>query len=183
MVSTRSRTVSLATVAVLFALPTTAVPADGNREQVDTGQYELRVDEIRSCDPGSGAATNPAAKPATRRIWVGASVQVKSKVNELFITARDFSLERDGIILQARHVDPPELARCKPLLAAKQLTPKQTVRGFVLFELPASFTTGDPLVLAFRPTRWGGASRAEFRIPTCFDNCPKGKSSGTVTKR
>src|SRR4030095_9634512 len=101
----------------------------------------------------------------------------------LFITARDFSLERGGIILQARHIDPPELARCTPLLVPKQLTPKQTVRGFVLFELPASFTTGDPLVLAFRPTRWGGSARAEFRVPTCFDNCPKGKPNGAVTKR
>jgi hypothetical protein len=182
MPSTRPRTVFSATVALLFAVPASAAPPARETKQVDTGQYELKLEEIRTCE-SAPATTDPAGKPATRRIWVGAAVHTRAKVNELFITARDFSIERGGVIVQAKHVDPPALARCKPLLQAKQLRPQQSVRGFVLFEMPPSFTTGpDPIVLAFRPTRWGGAARAEFKIPSCLDSCPKGKHAD-VTKR
>jgi hypothetical protein len=172
--------VSVTLVSAALAVLVVAAPARGgdgaSGEKLDTGQYELRFEEIRTCSPPGPPAV--PGKPATQRIWVGAAIQARARINELFVTARDFSLERGGVIVQARHVDPPELPRCKPLLPAKQLSAQQSTRGFVLFELPPSFRTGsEPLVLAYRPTRWGGGPRAEFRIPACLDSCPKPKSA------
>jgi hypothetical protein len=162
-----------ALAALVIAAPVRA--GDGPPgEQIDTGQYQLRFEEIRTCAPPAAPAV--PGKPATQRIWVGAAIQARARVNELYVTARDFSLERGGVIVQARHVDPPALARCQPLLPAKQLSLRQSARGFVLFELPPSFRTGsEPLVLAYRPTRWGGGARVEFRIQPCLDSCPKAK--------
>jgi hypothetical protein len=175
--SPRPRVTATLPAAALAAL-VLAAPAragDGTPgEQQDTGQYELRLEEIRTC--ASPAPPAVPGKPATARTWVGAAIQARARVNELYVSARDFSLERGGVVVQAHYVDPPALPRCQPLLLAKQLTVRQSARGFVLFELPPSFRTGsEPLVLAYRPTRWGGAARVEFRIQPCLDSCPKPK--------
>jgi hypothetical protein len=133
----------------------------------ETALFSLRFEEIRTCTPS-------AAQPG--RIWMGAVVRARSKSNDLFVTARDFSLEKGGIILAGRHVDPPVLARCQPLFPARQLKARQSVRGFVLFEVPAAFRGGDKhLVLAYRPTRFGGGPRVEFPIPACLDACGDAK--------
>jgi hypothetical protein len=136
----------------------------------ETGLYRLRFEGVRTCaQPASAATINggPAAK-----VWMGFQVQAVARVNELYVTARDFSLERGGIIVQARHVNTPLLARCLPLLQRRQLRANQSARGFVLFEVPARFRdAGADLVLAYRPTRWGGAPRAEFRLQPCLDSC------------
>jgi len=58
------------------------------------------------------------------------------------------------------------------VLAATSLRAQQSVGGFVLFEIPTAWTTErTSLVLAYRPTRWGGAQRIEARISSCFDTC------------
>jgi hypothetical protein len=137
--------------------------AASDAQRVETPLFELRLEEIRSCGDGS---------------WLGVAVRARAKSNEMFVTARDFSLEKGGVILQGRHVDPPRLPRCSPLLSPKELRANQSLRGFVLFEVPASFRRGDvPLVLAYHPTRWGGARRVEFRVPACLDTCPDLKTA------
>jgi hypothetical protein len=72
-------------------------------------------------------------------------------------------------------MNPPPLPGCRPLLSATRLRPGETVAGFALFEVPKSFrtTTKDPIVLSYKPTRWGGARRAEVPIPECFDACSR----------
>ena len=142
---------------------------------METGLYKLRFEQIRACNPSPRAA-------ATARVWMGVEIRALAKVSELFVTPRDFALEREGIILPARHVHPPNLRGCSPLLPAAQLRAQQSVRGFVLFEVPARFRTGDvPIVLSYRPTRWGGAGRVELRIPACLDVCPKDEARERAT--
>jgi hypothetical protein len=105
-------------------------------------------------------------------VWVAAEAHVRTKDRELFVTARDFSLERGGIILQARHVELPLLPHCLPLLQPSRLRARQSVRGYVLFDLPVAWTAAsEPLLLVYRPTRWGGAQRIESRISPCLDAC------------
>jgi hypothetical protein len=47
------------------------------------------------------------------------------------------------------------------------------VVGFALFEVPKRFRTktDDPIVLSYKPTRWGGARRVEVPLPECLDAC------------
>jgi hypothetical protein len=132
---------------------------------IEAAKYGLRVDDVKSCGVG--------ARPTTAgRVWVGVSTRLKTKEGALFVSARDFSLERGGVIIGARHVDAPVLPRCLPVLAATSLRAQQSVGGFVLFEIPTAWTTErTSLVLAYRPTRWGGAQRIEARISSCFDTC------------
>jgi hypothetical protein len=147
------------TVFLLLAEPTSP--------RVETALFELSVGEIHGCGEG--------------RAWMGVAVRARAKADELFLTPRDFTLERGGVIVASRHVGPPTLPRCLPLLPAKQLRAKESVRGFVLFEVPAAFRGGDvPVVLAYRPTRWGGARRVELPLPSCLDTCPDVK---TATKK
>ena len=61
----------------------------------------------------------------------------------------------------------------------------ENVSGFALFEVPKSFrtTTDDPIVLSYKPTRWGGARRVDVPIRECLDACPESsakRSSKTV---
>jgi hypothetical protein len=64
-----------------------------------------------------------------------------------------------------------------PLLLMKQMRPNQIARGFAVFDVPERFRKDgtDPFVLAYRPTRWGGAKRIELKIPSCLDACPSTK--------
>jgi hypothetical protein len=93
----------------------------------------------------------------------------------MFVTARDLELRRGGVILSATLANIPSLPGCKPLLPAKRLRPGEALSGFALFEVPRAFraTTPDPIVFSYRPTRWGGARRAEVPIPECFDACAR----------
>jgi len=142
---------------------TTATTADA--PGVETAHYELFFDGIKKCDPTADSST-------AGRVWMGAAIRARAKVNEFFVTAQDFTLEKGGIAVTARHVNPPGLPNCLPLLQPASLRAKQTARGFVLFEVPARLRTKDaPLTLAYRPRRWGGARRVEFVIPPCLDAC------------
>jgi hypothetical protein len=106
---------------------------------------------------------------------VGAYFTVEAKLPGVFVSARDLELHRGGVILSATFVNPPPLPGCRPPLASKRLKPGETISGFALFEVPRSFRvrTDDPIVLSYRPTRWGGARRAEVPIPECLDACVK----------
>jgi hypothetical protein len=141
--------------------PDAGAPDDGATTAtgwLDLPAYKLKLEEIRRC----GAKTARGAQPAGATIaptQVGALVHVAAKVNELFVTPRDVSLERGGVILDARYLDQAAPQGCAPLLPQKQLRAGQTVHGIVLFEVPPSFRAKPgPVTLAFHPTRWGGAA-------------------------
>jgi hypothetical protein len=151
---------------------------EGGAPWTESARYAVRLGEIKTC---TTAATTTTSAPG--RVWVGIDAQVKANDDKLFVTARDFSLVSAGMILDARHVNPPLLPGCLPLLAPTQLSPKATTHGFVLFEMPASWKSSrEALVLAYRPTRWGGARRLEIRIPRCLDACPDTPAPATRKK-
>ena len=132
--------------------------------------YRFRLERIEPCGVGDvrGALKGDVS-------WVGAYVTVEAKQPKVFASPRDVELRRGGVILPATFVGPPDLPGCKPLLKGTRLKPGETAAGFALFEVPKNFriTTDDPIVLSYRPTRWGGARRAEVPIPECFDACAR----------
>jgi hypothetical protein len=149
-------------------------------------QYKFRLARVASC--GDPAATLGPAQPTAASTggafkrdttWVGALLSLQSKEKSLFVSPRDLELRRGGVILTARHINQPLLAGCTPLLPAKQLRVGDDVSGFALFEVPKSFrtTTEDPIVLSYKPTRWGGARRVEVPIRECLDACPETSAS------
>jgi hypothetical protein len=154
-------------LAVLLAAAPAAKPA---APKADSVRYQVELDRLVRCQPATGSASGPAPSD---RIWVGFAVTVRSKAKGLFVTARDFSLEKQGIVLQPRHVNAPVLEGCLPLLRQRQVDPNDDPnQGFVLFEVPARFRNDDvPLTLAYQPTRWGGAARVELVVPSCLDQC------------
>jgi hypothetical protein len=170
-----------ATIIGLFlgalAVPSSDPPATRSAE---TALFTIDLEELRVCEPpASGPA--PSAKPPVK-VWMGFAIRARARTDELFLTPRDFTLEKGGVILQARHVDLPRLPRCAPLLKPTAMRARHAARGFVLFEVPASFrdlaADAPPLILAFRPTRWGGARRVELPVPACLDACPRAPAAG-----
>jgi hypothetical protein len=131
--------------------------------------YNFRLERIEPCGPG------PTSTLRGDTTWVGAFFSVQAKDPELFVSPRDLELQRGGVILAATYVTPPTLSGCKPLLVARRLRAGEHISGFALFEVPKAFRvkTSDPIVIHYRPTRWGGARRAEVPVPECFDSCVK----------
>ena len=128
--------------------------------------YKFRLERIERC----GAAAPGALRGEVS--WIGAFLTVEAK-DELFVSARDLELRRGGVILSAAYAYQPKLPGCKPTLVARRMRGGDRLAGFALFEVPKAFrvTTEDPIVLSYRPTRWGGARRAEVPIPECLDAC------------
>lgn len=146
-------------------------PSPEPEKSVETAIISLSLAGLERCDPPAQAAD----AGVTAKTWIGFAIRARSKADKVFVTPRDFTLEKGGVILQARHVDPPRLPRCSPLLKHAQLRARQAARGYVLFEVPASFRGGPeaaPLLLAYKPTRWGGAKRVELSVPACLEACP-----------
>jgi hypothetical protein len=176
--------------------PAGSAPANtivGPREWTENKQYKFRFERIAPC--GAPAATVGPAQPTATAVstfkgettWVGALFSVQAKDDSVFVSPRDLELHRGGVILNARHINQPLLPGCKPLLPAKQLRVGEDLSGFALFEVPKSFrtTTEDPIVLSYRPTRWGGGRRVEVPIRECLDACPESsaKRSGKTAGR
>ena len=175
--------------------PPAAAPPDGGvagdaivppGEWTENKQYKFRLERIASC--GAPAATMGPAQPTAagassafkgETTWVGALFSVQAKDDTVFVSPRDLELRRGGDILAARHINQPLLPGCKPLLPIKQLGVGEDVSGFALFEVPKSFrtTTADPIVLSYKPTRWGGSRRVEVPIRECLDVCPESSAS------
>ena len=106
-------------LAVLLAAAPAAKPASPKGDNI---RYQVELDRLVRCQTATGSA--PGSGPSDR-IWVGFAVTVRSKAKALFVTARDFSLEKRGIVLQPRHVNPPVLEGCLPLLRQKQMDPER----------------------------------------------------------
>jgi len=149
-----------------------AAEAPGLGSWLENPSYAFRLDEIRRCGtPPPRAATDGGVARADRP-WLGFVVRVKAKVDEIFVSPRDVSLERGGIILDAKYIDQAPLPNCAPLLPQKQLKAGGMAKGIVLFELAPSFQSSPaPITLAYRPTRWGGAPRVEVKLRPCLDAC------------
>jgi hypothetical protein len=158
-------------VAPLFALTFLAtLPATGAGEPaagdwIETPSYKFRFAGLKRCAAAEGSAAG--AFPT-----LGFTVEVAPKLGQIFVSPRDVALERGGVILEARYLDQKPLPNCTPMLPQRQIRVGQSVRGTVMFDVPPSFSSGSgPIKLSYRPTRWGGAPRAEVKIAPCLDAC------------
>ena len=118
----------------------------------------FKVLSMRTCaDEAHPAPPADNRDPKVRRI-VAAEVEVVAKTN-LNVAPRDLSLASGGITISS-NVDPKrEIKGCTPLLKFSRIQAKDTVRGFVLFELP-TWGPGSNLneyKLIYHPARFGGA--------------------------
>jgi hypothetical protein len=103
---------------------------------------------------------------------MGFQVRIEAKGSEVFVSPRDITLEKGGVILDAQYLDLRPPRHCSPALPVKRLRARRMVQGFVFFRVPVGFAARHGSVtLAYRPTRWGGAGRVEIGIPNCLDNC------------
>jgi hypothetical protein len=125
---------------------------------VETSAYKFKVSHVVRCaDPKANEQV-----PDDRRVRVAAKVEVFSKYDNLFVSEKDVELQKDGVIINSEKDAKPS-AECTPLLARKRIQHDETTTGYVVFQVPdEAFVRG--ATVAFEPTRWGSAPRAEIPI-------------------
>jgi hypothetical protein len=133
----------------------------------DTFSYRMKASHFQRCPKGQRAGAD--AEPES--LLLGVLVQVRAKYDDLLVASRDFTLEKNGVILSTE-ID-PEPCGGTALLRPRQLKSGQVATGVVVFRVPeAAFVPA--ATLAYRATRWGGAPRAALSVPTCWPSCPTG---------
>jgi hypothetical protein len=143
-----------------------AVQDAGLGDWIDASSYKFKVTNVAYCAAPElpRRATSDAAPPSVpedRPLRVGVTVHVLATYDELFVSARDVTFEKGGIIINSEN-NPGPSAGCSPLLEPKTLRREQVASGVVVFQLPDE-TFARTGVIAYQPTRWGGAPRAEFK--------------------
>jgi hypothetical protein len=142
--------------------PSAEMPFQGQELKVgsfvETSAYKFKVHHVVRCaDP---AATEKV--PDDRRVRVAAKVEVLSKYDAFWVAGKDMELKKDGVIIDSERQVKPS-SECLPLLEQKRLAHDETLTGYVVFQVPdEAFVRG--AVVAFEPTRWGSAPRAEIPI-------------------
>lgn len=125
---------------------------------IETSAYKFRVDGVVRCaDP---APTETV--PEDRKVRVAAKVGVFSRYDEFLVSTQDIMLEKDGVVINSER-KPKTTAECAPLLEQKRLNHDESLDGFVVFQVPDEAFVRNSIV-AFKPTRWGGAPRTEIKI-------------------
>jgi len=144
--------------------PLKTVGSMGDELEGDVSYFKLL--SIKPCkDPkapagGSGGAPNPAARNV-----VAAEVEIVAKT-KLTVNPRDLMLGKGGITFNAS-VDPKrELAGCTPLLKLSWLKTRESAKGYVLFDLPASGpgSSLNELNLVYHPARFGGSVQLHVKL-------------------
>jgi len=151
-------------------LAASAEPAAASLEQdqdgwVEVFSYRLKASRFQRCPKDEGPTGG--AEPGS--FLLGVTVHVRAKFDELLVAARDFTLEKDGVILSTE-IDPKPCGG-SALLKPRQLKRGQVASGVVVFRVPQSAFVPSA-TLAYRATRWGGAPRAALAVPACWPDCP-----------
>jgi hypothetical protein len=137
----------------------------------ETAMYRFRVVALRDCGRGAAAQAATFAGEARR---LGARIELSAKASELSVSPRDLTIESGGVVFRGLlPAQAPRLpAGCAPLLGHPSLRRGATATGVVLFEVPADFSFAPgSVVLAYRPTRWGGAAQVQVALPDCLPSC------------
>ena len=125
---------------------------------IETSAYKFRVNGVVRCvDPGPTETV-----PQDRRVRIAVKIDVFSKYDQFWVAAKDVELEKDGVVIDSEKQvkTGPE---CSPLLAQKRAKHDETIGGFVVFQVPdEAFVRG--ATVAYMPTRWGSAPRAEVKL-------------------
>jgi len=130
--------------------------------------FRFRVDAIRSC----GQQLVQGARSASLQL-LAFEIRIVVGQKEVFASPRDVTLESGGVILQPE-IHPSSVGKScgPPQWTAQRLLPRRSLRGVLMFAVPPDFSaSGKDLILAYRPTRWGGAGRLQVRVPACLDRC------------
>jgi hypothetical protein len=144
--------------------PLKAVGAIGEELEGDVSYFKLL--SIKPCkDPnvpaaGSGGAPNPAARNV-----VAAEVEIVAKT-KLTVNPRDVVLGKGGITFNASLDPKRELAGCTPLLKLSWLQARDSVKGYVLFDLPTwgPGSNLNELNLVYHPARFGGSAQVHVKL-------------------
>jgi hypothetical protein len=128
--------------------------------------FRFRVEVIRDC----GQLARDAGSASLHLLAV--EMRIVAGQKEVFVSPRDVTLESGGVILQVENRAAPVGKSCGPQWTSRRLPPRGTLRGVLLFAVPPDFgASGRDPILAYRPTRWGGAGRLEVRVPACLGHC------------
>ena len=134
---------------------------------IESASYKFKVSGVTPCalpGPVRSASHDGSAEsvPEDRPLRVGVTVHVFAKFDELFVAGRDVTIEKDGVIIRPE-IDPKPSAGCSPLLEPRTLRHDQVASGVVVFQVPdEAFVRSS--VIAYEPTRWGGAPRVQVRV-------------------
>jgi hypothetical protein len=131
---------------------------------VDTFSYRMKASHFQRCPKGQRAAVD--AEPES--LLLGVLVQVRAKYDDLLVAPRDFTLEKNGVIVSTE-ID-PEPCGGAALLRPRQLKSGQVATGLVVFRVPEPAFVPAATV-AYQATRWGGAPRAALSVPACWPSC------------
>jgi hypothetical protein len=84
----------------------------------------------------------------------------------LNVTPRDLMLGKGGIMINASLDLKREIKGCTPLLKVSFLQPKESTKGFVLFDLPTwgPGSNLNELNLVYHPARFGGAAQLYVKL-------------------
>jgi hypothetical protein len=134
---------------------------------IESAAYKFKVSGVAPCAlPASlrSASNDGSAEsvPEDRPLRIGVTVHVAAKFDEFFAAGRDVTIEKDGVIIRPE-VNPKPSAGCTPLLEPRTLRHDQVAGGVVVFQVPdeAFVRSG---IIAYEPTRWGGAPRVQLRV-------------------
>ena len=146
-------------------------PDAGFGEWVESTAYKIKVASIQRCADVEGAPSD-----AARSMRIGVTVHIMSLYDEFFAAPRDLTIEKGGIIIPSE-INPKPSAGCTPLLQPTSMRHDQVMTGVVPFQI-ADESLLDSAVVAFKPTRWGGAPRVEVKITKSNLNlAPKGSAA------
>jgi hypothetical protein len=109
-------------------------------ERLEGDVYFFQVHSLKTCDAEGKVAA------------VEVEIEAKSK---LTVSPKDVVIGKGGIRFTASLDFKRNLPGCTPQLEISALKRGQTVRGYVLYDLPWRPTSD--LHLVYQPTRWGGS--------------------------
>jgi hypothetical protein len=145
-----------------------ALPLDaGLGGWVETASYKFKVSGVAPCAmpaPVRSASNDGSAEsvPEDRPQRVGVTVHVGAKFDEFFVSGRDVTIVKGGVIIQPE-VNPKPSAGCSPLLEPKTLRHDQVASGVVVFQVEdEAFVRSS--TIAYQPTRWGGAPHVQVPV-------------------
>jgi hypothetical protein len=125
----------------------------------------FKLVSLKPCGDATTRADPEAKKDPKARAVFAAEVEIVAKTR-LNVSPRDLSLGTGGYTFMAS-VDPKrEIKGCTPLLQITRLQPKESAKGFVLFDLPAwgPGSNVNELSLMYHPARFGGSTQLFVKL-------------------
>ena len=150
-------------------------PAIAANDWVEQGSHRVRLDDVRACGAvtvnGQVSAFNSTDSRDSAPL-LGFLVRIEARTKEFAVSPRDLTLEAGGVVLDAVLARPEGRWRCVPALPYTRLESGREARGYVFFRVTPGFrASAAPIVLVYKPTRWGGSARATISVPRCLESC------------